>query len=103
MACCDDDLVELALNGELTKEEFVECRHEVVPNAVLDEKVDVFLVWKYFTNDAWLLVTDVLERKKSILFGSVRNVSITYIFTYLQAVFDVVSFKVCWADQESKM
>ena len=60
----DDDLVELALNGELIEEEFVECRPEVVPNAVLDENVDVFLVRKYFTNDAWLLVTDVPERKR---------------------------------------
>lgn len=27
----DDDLVELALNGELIEEEFVECRPKVVP------------------------------------------------------------------------
>ena len=52
------------MNGELIKEESVECQPEVVPIAVLDENVDVFFVRKYFTNDAWLLVTDVLKRKK---------------------------------------
>ena len=60
----DDEFVKSALNGELIEEESVECRPEVVPNAVLDENVDVFLVRKYFTNDAWLLVTDVLKQKK---------------------------------------
>ena len=40
----DDEFVKSALNGELIEEESVECRPEVVPNAVLDENVDVFLV-----------------------------------------------------------
>ena len=57
----DDEFVKAALNGELIEEESVECPPEVVPNAVLDENVDVFFVRKYFTNDAWLLVTDVLK------------------------------------------
>ena len=48
----------------LIEEEYVECRPEVVPNAVLDENVDVFLIRKYFTNDAWLVVANVLERKR---------------------------------------
>ena len=39
----DDEFVKSALNGELIEEESVECRLEVVPNAVLDENVDVFL------------------------------------------------------------
>ena len=43
----DDEFVKSALNGES-----VECRPEVVPNAVLHENVDVFLIRKYFTNDA---------------------------------------------------
>ena len=57
----DDEFVKSALNGELIEEEPVECRPEVVPNVVLDENIDVFLVQKYLTNDAWLLVTDVLK------------------------------------------
>ena len=40
----DDEFVKSALNGELIEKESVECRPEVVPNAVLDETVDVFLV-----------------------------------------------------------
>ena len=52
----DDEFVKSALNGELIEEESVECRPEVVANAVLHENVDVFLVQKYFTKDAWLLV-----------------------------------------------
>ena len=40
----DDELVKSALNGELIKEESVECRPEVVPNAMLDESIDVFFV-----------------------------------------------------------
>ena len=60
----DDEVLESALKGELIEEESVECRPEVVPNAVLDENVNIFLIRKYFTNDAWLLVTDMLERKK---------------------------------------
>ena len=57
----DDTIIESALNGGLIEEEYVECRPEVVPNAVLD---DVFLIRKYFTNDAWLVVANVLERKR---------------------------------------
>ena len=34
-----------------------------IPNSVLDENVDVHLVRSYFTNDAWLIVKDVLKRK----------------------------------------
>ena len=39
----DDKFVKSALNGKLIEEESVECHPEVVPNAVLDENVDVFL------------------------------------------------------------
>ena len=57
----DDEVLESALNGVLIEEESVEGRPEVMPNAVLDVNVDIFLIRKYFTNDAWLLVTDMLE------------------------------------------
>ena len=42
----------------------MECRPKVVPDAVLDENVDFFLIRKYFTNDAWLLVTDTYAGTK---------------------------------------
>ena len=42
----------------------MECRPKVVPDAVLDESVDSFLIRKYFTNDAWLLVMDTYAGTK---------------------------------------
>ena len=50
----------------LIEEEHVECRPEMITNAVVDENVDVHLIRKYFTYDgyAWLLVEQVLEHKQ---------------------------------------
>ena len=36
----------------LIEEEEVERRPEKIPNAIVNENVDVFLVQKYFTSDA---------------------------------------------------
>ena len=33
-------------------------------DAVVDENVDVCLVRKYFTDDAWMIVSQVVEQKK---------------------------------------
>ena len=49
----------------LIQEEQVEVMPERLPDATLDENVDVHLVRKFFTNDAWLLVQDVLSRKRA--------------------------------------
>ena len=75
----DDEVLESALNGLLIEEESVECRPEVVPNAVLDEKVDIFLIKKYFTmmHGCWSRIC--WNKRKRTLFGSVRYVSTTYI------------------------
>jgi zinc finger SWIM domain-containing protein 3 len=54
----------LEQHGQLIKEEEVECIPEKINNAVLDENVDIYLIRKYFSNDAWLLVEDVLSRKR---------------------------------------
>ena len=40
----DNEVLELALNGVLIEEESVEYRPEVMPNAVFDESVDIFLI-----------------------------------------------------------
>ena len=45
----------------LIEEEDVETRPERVPDAVLDENVDVYLIRKHFFNDAWLEVTNVVK------------------------------------------
>ena len=48
---------------ELIEEKSVEVRPENLPDAILDENVDVHLIRKYFTSDAWVLVKDVIARK----------------------------------------
>jgi hypothetical protein len=56
----------LSMNGkQLIEEERVEVRPENLPDAILDDNVDVHLIRKYFTNDAWLLVKDVVARKQN--------------------------------------
>lgn len=51
----------------LIEEEEVECTPEKIPNAIVDENVDVFLMQKYFTSDAWLVVEDVVKRNSKTL------------------------------------
>ena len=48
----------------LIEETSVEVLPEKIPDSVLDENVDINLVRHYFTNDAWVLVQDVVGRKK---------------------------------------
>ena len=61
----DKKVAELALKqAVLIEEEHVECRPERITDAVVDENVDIHLIRKYFTYDAWLLVEQVLTRKK---------------------------------------
>ena len=50
--------------NSLVEEEDVESRPEKLPDAVLDENVDIHLIRKFFTRDAWLLVTDVVKQKQ---------------------------------------
>ena len=50
----------------MISEEVVECRPEKIPNGVLDKDVDVHLVQRFFSHDAWLLVEDVIKRKEEI-------------------------------------
>ena len=59
----DKPVVDSALQGKLIEEEEVECRPEKVPNALLDENVDVNLIRRCFTDDAWLIVDSVVKQK----------------------------------------
>ena len=36
-------------------------------SVVLDDNIDIYLVRQYFSCDAWLLVTEVVQRKGAIL------------------------------------
>ena len=51
--------------GCLIEEEQVEVHPENLPDAILDENVDVHLIRRYFSNDAWLVVQDVVSQKRS--------------------------------------
>jgi len=48
---------------QLIEEEEVECRPERIPDAVVDENVDVHLVRRHFSSDAWLLIESVVKQK----------------------------------------
>lgn len=48
----------------LINEEDVEVQPERIPYSAIDENVDIHLIRKYFTNDAWLLVVDVIDQKR---------------------------------------
>lgn len=50
--------------GEIITEELVECRPERVSNSCLDENVDIFLIKKHFTFDAWQVILHSIEQKK---------------------------------------
>ena len=53
-----------AIKGNcLVEEEHVESRPEKLPDAVLDENVDMHLIHRFFTHDVWLLVADVVKQK----------------------------------------
>ena len=60
----DRDNVKMALDGGLIEEDMVECRPEKVTNAIIDDNVDIHLVRRYFSNDAWMVLQDLVERKK---------------------------------------
>ena len=44
----------------------VECRPEKITNAIIDENVDIHLVRRYFSYDAWLIVQGVVKKKKEL-------------------------------------
>ena len=57
-----EDIVKYPQN--LIEETSVEVHPEHLPDAVLDENVDIHLIRRFFSNDAWLHVKDVTARKR---------------------------------------
>lgn len=53
-------------SDDLIDEDQVECRPEKVPCSVLDEAVEISIIRSFFTNDAWMVVTDVIQRNKEV-------------------------------------
>ena len=59
----DKCVAESALHGKLIEENEVECCPEKVPNALLDENVNINLIQLCFIDDAWMIVDSVLQQK----------------------------------------
>ncbi len=61
----DGDIAEACIKNpnRLAEEEDVEVKPEKLPHAVLDENVDVNLIRRFFSQDAWLLVEEVVKQK----------------------------------------
>lgn len=53
----DKEVAKQALKKDtLIEEDQVECRPEKVSDAIADQNVDIHLVRKFFTHDAWLVL-----------------------------------------------
>ena len=60
----DSDIAtEVQKTKTLVHEEQVEARPELLPDALLDENIDVHLIRRFFTDDAWLLLEEVVSQK----------------------------------------
>lgn len=61
----EDNVARAALEETvLVQEEEVEVRPECIPDAVMDENVDIHLIRRFFSHDAWLVMEDTLSRKR---------------------------------------
>ena len=52
-------------DGVLLDEASIEMRHEKIPNACIDENVNLFRIRKYFTDDGWVQVLQAVKMKKA--------------------------------------
>ena len=62
----EHSIAKQALTGTLIEEEDIDCRPERVTNAVIDENVDIYIVRRFFTLDAWKLIEDLQLSKRNI-------------------------------------
>ena len=62
----DGNIAAAALQNPKTliDESDIEVQQENISNAVLDDNVDLHIIRKFFTDDAWLLLTDVVKQKR---------------------------------------
>ena len=40
-----------------------EVQPEKLPDRILDERIDIHLIHRYFSNNAWLMAMDVIKQK----------------------------------------
>ena len=67
----------------LIGEEEVEVRPEVLPDATIDESVDVHQIIKYFTTVAWTLLQEAVTKRETIMFISAIHVFMTWMSHHL--------------------
>ena len=65
MACGEELAKRSILRGYLIEEEDVEVRPDKLPTRSLDDEVDIKRLRKYFTEDAWVLVREVVSAKEN--------------------------------------
>jgi len=53
---------------KLIEEDQVEVKPENISDGILDENVDIHLIGKFFTNDAWMLVKEIVEQRNLKLY-----------------------------------
>ena len=63
----DVDILSAVLKNpkKLIEEEDVEIRPENITIAAIDENIDVHLIRRYFSNEAWLQVMGTIEQKRN--------------------------------------
>ena len=67
----DKDVMDRAVKlHQLVEEDEVECK---ISDAVVDENVDVCLIRKYFTTEAWMIVEDVVKLKSDKIVHSCHH------------------------------
>ena len=53
---------------KLIEEDQIEVRPEKIADGVLDENVDIHLIRKFCTNDAWVLINVVQQKKRKTVY-----------------------------------
>ena len=60
----DKEVADKAIRYDiLIEEEQVDCRSEKVPDATVNEDINVCLVCCHFSADAWLVIEDLMKQK----------------------------------------
>ena len=61
----DQDVSKAMHEDTLLDEQVVETRPERVPNSCIDENASIYRIRKYFTDDGWTQVMQLIETKKN--------------------------------------
>ena len=62
-----NDAVQLALQGILIEKDVLELRPSYLPACLLDENVELQLVQRYFTSEAWVAVSNAIGAMSGVV------------------------------------